>query len=192
MATFTMNSEKNFVQAPAARGVFDKAFGFSVALVVIVGGIWAAERVLLYLTDKQIAEYQATTKASFESVSSEDASSVHDVTSRIVAIGKQGESSVNPGEILAALEKSTIPQVTLTQFEYKKDGTVSLEGNVSDYRFLAEQLLRYRQEEMFSTAEVQNTDRTESGQINFTIIATQPVVEEPAVAPMPPDPAMAI
>lgn len=178
-----MNSQKNFVQAPAGKGIFDKAFAASIALIILVGGIWGTERVLIYLTDKQIAEYEGTTNTSFESVSADDAVSVHDVTSRIATIQKLGVTSLNSQEILAALEKSTIPQVKLTEFNYKKDGTVTMKGTAPDYRFLAEQILRYRQEAMFSTAEVADTERTDTGQVAFTIRVIPGASQSESAAP---------
>lgn len=183
MATFTMNSQNNFVQAPAGKNIFDKAFVFSIVLIVIVGGIWATERILIYLTDKQIAEYQATTNASFESVSTDDAVAVHDVTSRIATIQKMGATALNSQEILTTLEKSTIPQVKLIEFDYQKDGTATMSGTAPDYRFLAEQILRYRQEKLFGNAQVASTERTESGQVSFTIVATPAAPQNETPAP---------
>lgn len=186
MATFTMNSQKNFVQSPPSQGIFDKAFAFSVVLVVIVGGIWATERVLIYLADKQIAEYQAQTAESFASVSAEDAQAVHDVTSRLGTVQKYANTSptLNSQEILATLESSTIPQAKLTEYEHKSDGRVTIKGTVTDYRFLAEQILRYRQQALFATAEVESTERTEGGKINFVLSVESPAEETPA-APVP-------
>lgn len=162
-----MNSQKNFVSPPTSKNIFDKAFVFSIALVFIVGGIWATERVLIYLADKQITEYQATTAASLSSISAEDVQVVHDVTSRLTTIQKQGSGAFNTNEVLTALERSTIPQVKLTEYEYSSSGSVMMKGVVADYRLLAEQIFRYRQEEIFATAEVIGTDRNEDGQVIF-------------------------
>lgn len=185
-----MNSQKNFVQAPAGKGIFDKAFFFSIVLVVLVGGIWATERVLIYLTDKQIKEYQATTNASFESVSADDTVLVHDVTSRIATIQKLGATTLPSQEILAALERSTIPQVKLTEFDYQKDGTATMSGTAPDYRFLAEQILRYRQESLFRSAEINSTERTETGQVNFTLVATPAAPQNESAMPVETPPAL--
>ena len=189
MATFTMNAQKKFVQAPTSKNIFDKAFVFSIALIVIVGGIWATERVLIYLLDKEIAEYKASTAASLSSLSAENVQKVHDITSRTVAIDKNRATKINTQEILTDLEKSTIPQTTLNSFEYKSDGAMSIAGSVSDYRFLAEQILRYRQTPLFATAEATSANRSDDGQITFDITVSPPVKEEstgaPAGMPMP-------
>lgn len=187
MATFTINSQKNFVQAPSSKKIFDKAFVFSCALVLIVGGIWGGQKFLIYSLNKQIAEYKQTTDASLGSVQAVDVQEVHNVTSRIAVIEKAEKSNVSSTELLAALERSTIPQVKLTDFEYKAAGDITLSGEVSDYRFLAEQILRYRQEALFATAEVTATGRSESGVITFSLTVPQnqsETVPEPVVAPV--------
>lgn len=185
MATFTLNAQKNFVQAPTSKNIFDKAFFFSITLIVIVMGIWATERILIYLLDKQIVEYQATNAASLDSLNTEDVQRVHDITSRTTAIEENKATKINTGELLVALEKTTIPQTKLTQYEYQSDGTMNISGTVSDYRFLAEQILRYRQEPLFASAEATATSRNEDGQINFDITVTPPVKEESANVPAP-------
>lgn len=182
MATFTTNSsQKTFGTTSTANGIFDKAFAFSFFLVVVVGGLWATERILIYLADRQITNYQATTTASLESVNPEDVQAVHDVTSRLAALQLQGATNMKTGEALAALERATIPQVKLTEFEYINDGLAFIKGNVSDYRFLAEQILRYRQEAIFATAEVTTTGRTDAGQVTFEIRVEPPAQETSAV-----------
>lgn len=184
-----MNSQKGFTQAPTAKNIFDKAFVFSISLVIIVGGIWATEKILIYLLDRQITEYKEITATSLASVSAEDVQAVHDVTSRLASIEENVATKVNTGELFAVLERTTIPQVRLTRYEYESDGAITLEGVAGDYRFLAEQILRYRQEATLATAEVGSTGRTESGQVTFDI-RIKPVKKEetpaPSVAPPAP------
>lgn len=180
-----MNSQKTFTQASVKKNIFDKAFVFSIALIIIVGGIWAAERILIYMLDRQIAQYEATTEASLASVTAEDVQKVHDITSRLDAIGSNAATQVKTEDLLGSLEKNTIPQVRLTKYEYESDGTIALSGVVSDYRFLAEQLLRYRQDPLFATAEVANTGRTDSGQVTFDIRAAKSQPEPVQVESQP-------
>lgn len=176
-----MNSQKNFVASSAPRNIFDKEFAFAVVLVIIVIGLWVTERVLIYLVEKQTTEYQATTAASLSAINAEDVQAVHDITSRITVIEKEGATTISTNDILTALEKTTIPQVRLTEYEYQSDGNIAMKGIVADYRLLAEQILRYRQEAIFANAEVTSTDRNEAGQIVFGIT----VVPEEAAAEVP-------
>ncbi len=170
MATFTMSSQRNFVQAAPPKNIFDKAFVFAISLIVLVGGIWATEYLLIYLADKKIAEYQATSAARLDSLDAKDVQAVHDITSRLATISRYGENRLPMEMLLMSLEKNTIPQVRLTEYEYKSDGAMALKGTTTDYRFVAEQILRYRKDPVFATAEVTATDRTEDGLVSFSIL----------------------
>jgi hypothetical protein len=169
MATFTIGSDKRVAPAAQTR-IFDKAFFFSIFLIFVVGSIWATERVLLYLVNQEIAGYQETTAEGLAGADVQVISEAEDFAARSSLI-KEYQERPSALEALQTLEKATIPQVRLIEYSYSEDGTVSLSGTTADYRYVAEQLLRYRQEESLQNMQVASTDRSESGQLVFSFSA---------------------
>lgn len=185
MATFTMNSQKTFVQSSDVKNGLDKAFIFSVLLIVLVGGLWGAERALIYFTEKQTEKYHEQATAQLNAINPEEVQSAHDITSRIAAVKQQQAAKPDLGQIFGALERTTIPQVRLTSFGYASDGAMTIEGVASEYRFLAEQLLRYRQESLFASSELASSSRSDSGQISFSLTVEPAQKAEAAVTAQP-------
>jgi hypothetical protein len=184
MATFTIGADKRVV-AGAQTKIFDKAFFFSIFLIFVVGGIWITERVLLHLIDKEITQYQEATTQGLAGADSAVISEVEDFAARSSLI-KEYQERPSAVEALQTLEKATIPQVRLTEYSYSDDGTISLAGTTSDYRYAAEQLLRYRQEESLQNMQVASTDRSEAGQLVFSFSAEPLKKEEAAMTPQIP------
>lgn len=170
MATFTVNSEERVAPVSVSTRIFDRAFFFSIFLIFVVGGIWVTEHVLLYLVNKDIAGYQEKTNQGLMGADTEAINEVEDFVSRSNLV-KEHEGRVTAPELLTTLEKSTIPQVRLTSYEYNANGTITISGLTTDYRFVAEQLLRYRQEESLKAMQVEKTERSESGELTFTFTA---------------------
>jgi hypothetical protein len=190
MATFTVNSEKRMMRAVQQTQVFDKAFFFSISLIFVVGAFWATERVLLHLIEKEISGYKEITAQGLAGADSQAINEVEDFAARS-ALVQEYQDQPSALETLQTLERSTIPQVRLTEYSYNDDGKASLSGVTTDYRYVAEQLLRYRQEQFFQNMQVTATDRSEEGQLTFSFAAesaketNQQSIEPPAAPPTP-------
>jgi hypothetical protein len=169
MATFTVNSGRKITQAALPPKIFDKAFLFSLFLVVVVGGAYGIQKFLIFSLQKETARYteEATTKLS--AVSQEQVTKVQDISTRMLAIQKNTKTGRDSQEVLAALERSTMPQSKVGEFTYNKDGSMSFSGSAGDYRLLAEQMIRYQQEKVFAGAKVTGSDRSEDGRIGFSV-----------------------
>ncbi len=187
MATFTVNSDKTVTQKSIQTRIFDKAFFFSISLLFVVGGLWATQKVLLHLVDKDIAQYKASAENSLMGADTNAINQVEDFAARR-SILKEVDQSVKASELLAVLEKTTIPQVKLSEYSYTEGESITVTGTTTDYRFVAEQLLRYRQEESLATMKVVSTERAEGGQLKFSFSAeiTTKKAEDVNQIPTPP------
>lgn len=167
--------------------VFDKGLAFSIVLVIVVAGAWGVLWFLRFQIDRQITGYHTAVNGSLASVNQSDTAAVEDFATRAAISSDALKDRVNPLDTLALLEKDTSPQVTLSSFgQNATDGSITVSGITSDYRYLAEQVLRYRQEDALKDITVSSSSRNDQGQILFELAVTKP--EVPTVPTEPANP----
>jgi hypothetical protein len=166
--------------------VFDKGFAFSIVLVVLVAGIWGVLWLLGFLIDREITGYHSAVESSLASVNQSDTAAIEDFSTRADIAKETLAERVQPLDMLALLEKDTLPSVSLVNFEQNADdGLFHISGVTSDYRYVAEQVLRYRQEEAFQNISVTGSNRNEEGQIQFELTVSGPKEPEVQAVPVP-------
>ncbi len=172
MATFTVGTRDTRAATIAApvRKTRDKSLMFGLLIFGVSFGLWGIERLLIFSLDRETASYQAKTTEALQQLSPETAQAAEDFYDRAQTIRSAQTDALNGVDALAMLEKTTIPQVRLTSYRQVNDGSVVIKGTTSDYRFVAEQLLRYRSEAAFNEMHVSKSERTDTGQINFEFV----------------------
>jgi hypothetical protein len=183
MATFTVGT-RNTPTTPLvpAKRRRDKGLSFGVLIMAIAFGLWGIERLLIFSLDRETTSYRTKTSEALQQISPDAVKNAEDFYDRSQTIRSSQKMALSGVDILAMLEKTTIPQVRLIDYKHAVDGSVSVRGTTSDYRFVAEQLLRYRSEDALKTMHVGKSERTDTGQVNFEfVVDSQPKTDPNAV-----------
>ena len=76
-------------------------------------------------------------------------------------------------KLLGQLENLVIPNVRLTKYEFnKKDKFVVIEGETNNFKYVAEQLMTFKGESLFSSMIVESLKKNEIGRIVFSFKTT--------------------
>lgn len=91
---------------------------------------------------------------------------------RLTLAKKQMTESVDVENILGQLERLVIPNVRLTGYEFnKKEKFVIVKGETDTFKYVAEQLVSFKGESLFSGITVDSLKKTPEGRITFSFKA---------------------
>ena len=150
----------------------DQGFIFLIILCVLVVVAWGGLRLYTYLINKEIASLQANIDSLESKITGEKVDRVMDTEERLGYIAKANDSKIDTTALFAQLEKLTVPEVTLTKYEYDNiQKVVLISGTTSNFRFIAQQIINFRSESPLEDIQVEKLGTTKEGRIPFTLKA---------------------
>ena len=150
---------------PSSMG---RSLRYSLWLVGVLVFVYAIQWALLWKANSDIQTKKQEVENTLSAVPDDQANRAADVVLRSQTMARSLTSSFDPVSFLSLLEKSTLSQIRLTKVSYTKESEeIHVQGETNDYRYIAEQLLRFRQEAEFSSMTLATTTRGEDGRISF-------------------------
>mgnify|MGYP003419282575 CR=1 FL=1 len=157
---------------PKHRGFFDTGTIISIALISLSLLGWGGTRYYIGTLNAKIADAEATLNLDLPKLSGEQVDAISDFESRLVFFGANKNGLYEPVETLKKVEAAMVPGVVLTSYKYDHaEGLTTIEGTTDDFRKLAEQILGFKSQKVFSHVHAQNIGRNNLGQITFTLKA---------------------
>lgn len=155
------------------RSFFDGGFILSLSLILLSAIAFGGVRLYIGSLDKKIATVEETLSANAQRLSGENIDRIADFDSRLNYFSANKSDFSDTQEILSMLEKRVLPDTVLKKFEYNPhDKVIFIEGESDDFKKLAEQIMAFKDEKIFSNMEVQTLDREEASLITFTLKVT--------------------
>ena len=156
----------------ARRGLFDMGVITSILRLVIVAAGWGGLRYYMTTIDKKIAAFDEAIAANTLQLEGDHIDRVADFDARTSLLGSDPAESVEPHQLLTQVESAMVNGVVLTDYEYDEAmKQVALGGKVGNFRQLAEQMLSFKSEQVFSEVTVDTINRDDDGQITFSLTA---------------------
>ena len=79
-------------------------------------------------------------------------------------------SAVDSKILLGQMESLILPDVRLTKYEYNETGKfVAVSGETDNFKYVAQQIISLKSEDLFTGIKVESLQRTEAGQIGFSL-----------------------
>ena len=152
------------------RSFFDGGFILSLSLILLSAIAFGGVRLYIGSLDKKIATVEQTLSANAQRLSGENIDRIADFDSRLNYYSANRVDFSDTEEILRKLEEKVLSDTVLKKFEYNPhDKVILIEGESNDFKKLAEQIMAFKDEKVFSNMEVQTLDRTEANLITFTL-----------------------
>lgn len=90
-------------------------------------------------------------------------------TRLMLSMNQIADDSTNTEALLNQVEKLTLSSVQLTKYEFNNaDKSVVIKGETDDFKDVAQQLMNFKTENLFSGMTVESLEKNESGRIVFS------------------------
>lgn len=154
-------------------GVFDTSFAvitgfFLLALLVFGGG-----RYYISMLDAESLTLDAKIAESTVQLKGKNVDRVAHFDDRLTLVKEQLKGrSVESQKLLAQLEALFVPNIRLTKYEYSEaEKYVLVEGESENFKYIAQQIISFKSEPLFSGIVVEALTRTKEGGIKFSLKA---------------------
>lgn len=152
------------------QSLFDSGFIISLSLILLsvltFGGLHFYTGVL----DKKISALDAELSGSAASLKGEHVDRVADFDARLNHFSTSHAEFFETREVFQKLESSMLVGVVLEEFQYDaKAKILTINGISGDYRRLAEQIMTFKKEVIFSKLKVEAIGRNDEDQVTFVL-----------------------
>lgn len=173
MPGVNLSQSMNEEEQSEERSFFDTGIILSLLVMLITGAAWGGISFYIASLDKKIAAVDGDLTASTAQLQGEGVDRVADFDTRLKYFMANKESFSDVQDIVQRMEKSIIPGIVLTKFEYNPgDKMILIDGRCAEFRKLAEQIMSLKAEQIFSQVKVDKIDRDDTNQIVFSLRAT--------------------
>lgn len=158
------------------KGLFDKGLAFCFGIFILVLGVWGGLEWYIKTLNDQVVQAEALLTDNATSLRGTKVDRIADFDTRLAFMKSSMDVTADlPETILPKLESLIVPSVNLTGYTYhKQEQLMSISGLTDNFRHLAEQLLSFKLDVVFSDAKVDIITRTKEGKIAFTFKALIP------------------
>lgn len=154
------------------KSSLDTGFIVAVILVVVILAVWGGIRYFMFTTDKQITSLETQITEANDDLQGEQVDRILAFDTRMVGIEESAKTNEDVAVRLTSLEGLVIPSVRLTDYRFDhNDGTVTIAGVTSDYKYLAQQLISFKKQTEYGGMRVDKITNTEAGDISFILKA---------------------
>jgi hypothetical protein len=154
------------------KSSFDVGFIFAVILMVLVLGVWGGIRYFMFTTDKDTANLEAQIVGATTDLQGPKVDRILAFDVRMGGIEESAKTNEDVAARLTELEGLVIPSVRLTDYTFNHDdGSVTISGVTSDYKYLAQQLISLKTKTEYAGMRVDKIANTATGEISFTLKA---------------------
>lgn len=155
------------------RGFFNSGIVISLILLGVVAAGWGGLQFYMYTLDKKIAVLDAAISANTTQLEGEHIDRIADFNTRAASLNTDPMELVDPSPLLREIEAVMVPGVVLTGYKYDMNGRVAtIDGQVEDFRKLAEQIMSLKSVQNFSQVKVASVAQDKDGKVTFSVIAS--------------------
>lgn len=143
----------------------------SIFFLVVIG--WGGMRWYIKTQNDTLAKLDVSLEESSSQLRGDKVNRVAYFDARSGLIGEQlkGES-VDAKKLLTQIEGLAVPQVRLTKYEYNAtEKFVEVIGETDNFKYIAQQIISLKSEDLFAEIKVSSLKRTETGRIEFSLKA---------------------
>lgn len=136
----------------------------------LVLALWGGMRWYMKTLDDKIAEKTVLLDENSRQLKGQPVDRVQIFDTRLTLAQKQADSgSVHTKELLTQLEGLVIPTVKLTKYEYNaEEKFVSVTGVTDNFKYVAQQLLNFKGDNLFSGVQVMSLRKDSEGMTTFS------------------------
>lgn len=155
------------------KGIFDGSLAIISVIFFLVVASWGGMRWYIKTQNDTLANLDATLAQSSPQLQGDKVNRVAYFDARSRFAGQQVNGvTVDAKKLLGQLESLTVPNVRLTRYEYNEVGKfVVVEGETDNFKYIAEQIISLKSEELFAGIRVDSIQRTKEGRIGFSLKA---------------------
>jgi len=169
LSSSTSGGEKN----AGGGGFFDKSFVIVTALFLLTALVFGGARYYIKTLDAEQIALDARLAESSSQLQGKAVDRVASFENRLTLIGEQLRGrTVDSQKLLNQLEALVVPNVTLKKYEYNEaERYVMVEGETDNFKYIAQQIISFKSDALFSGITVESLARTESGRVAFSLKA---------------------
>lgn len=155
------------------KGILDSSLVIISVIFFLVVASWGGMRWYMKTLNDKLANLDATLAQSSSQLQGDKVNRVAYFDARSGFAGQQvNGASIDAKKLLGQLESLTVPNIRLTRYEYNEAGKfVVVEGETDNFRYIAEQIISLKSEELFAGIRVDSIQRTKEGRIEFSLEA---------------------
>ncbi|MFZ1654793.1 MAG: hypothetical protein WAT84_03115 [Candidatus Moraniibacteriota bacterium] len=173
MAGINLSQSIKEKQALAQGNFFDRGFFINVAIFVVVLGLYGGSYWYLGTFEAKFTSLQAELVQRKVAMKNNQSNAVTDFHVRLAAIGTGVRANPDPRDALGELEQLTLPMIRVTEYQRSQSGTtgaaLGIQGVTTNLRYLAQQMLAYKQAAGVTSVHVQSVKYNDAGQIEFEL-----------------------
>ena len=152
------------------QSLFDSGFIVSLSLILLSASMFGGLHFYIGFLDKKILVLESELSGSAMSLKGDHIDRVADFDARLNHFSTNKVDFFETRDIFQKLESSMLPGVVLEEFQYNaKEKVVTIDGTSGDYRRLAEQMMTFKKEAIFSKLKVENIARNDEDQVTFVL-----------------------
>lgn len=152
------------------KSLFDSGFIVSLSLVLLSALTFGGLHLYIGFLDKKISALEGELSGSTVSLKGDHIDRVADFDARLNHFSTNKTEFFETRDVFKKLENSILAGVVLEEFQYSvKEKTLTINGISGDYRRLAEQIMTFKKESIFSKLSVDSIDRNDEDQVIFVL-----------------------
>ncbi len=173
MPGVNLSQSMNEEEQSEKRSFFDVGIIISLVVLLLIGLSWGGLRLYIGSIDKQLTEVDQALASVTGQLKGDAVDRIADFDTRLNYFSANEDGFSDAQGIIQKLEKGVVPGVVLTRFQYSPgEKAVMFEGTCADFRKLAEQVMSFKREAIFSRVKVEKVDRDEKNQVVFSLKAS--------------------
>lgn len=156
-----------------SRGIFDSSFAIVTILFFLAVVGFGGSRWYISTLDAKMTSLAATLEESSSRLQGKNVDRVAHFDNRLTLVAKQRSGrAVDSQRLLSGLESLVVPNIRLTKYEYNEaEKFVVVEGDTESLKYVAQQIISFKSDDLFSGIQVQSLARTQEGRITFSLKA---------------------
>jgi hypothetical protein len=170
MAGINLSQSIQEKQALARGKFFDRGLFVNLSVFLLVAAAYGGSTWYLGTVEDELTTLQASAVEKLASLKGASVNRVADVRYRIDTIDDNLKANLDPGSAFADLERSVLPTIRITAYEYQPEtGNIALGGVTASLRYLAQQMLALKNLKGVQSVHAENVTYAENGQIEFDL-----------------------
>lgn len=155
------------------KGIFDSSFTVVTVLFFLTVIGFGGSRWYLKTLDARIAVLAATLEENSLRLQGKNVDRVAHFDNRLTLAAEQlNGRPIDSQKLLQQLESLTVPNIRMTKYEYNEaEKFVEVAGEAESFKYVAQQIISFKSESLFSGIKVESLVRTTEGRVAFSLKA---------------------
>lgn len=183
MASINLSQSIQEKQALARGKFFDKGFFINLTILLIIAGVYGGTIWYLGKLQDELASLQASSAQKTATLSGPAVNRAVDIRERIDAVTKNQEINPDPERAFSALEKATLSTIQIRGYsQIEEDQSVTVTGITESLRYLAQQMLSFKNLEGVQSVHVEEVgynEETKKIEFEITLQRSIPAADTP-------------